>query len=244
MLLVLLSQAEHIVARRQQSSQSCRTRTYSSNGFPFFVQGAHDTIESLQTKVLDLEIDLKQAKAALADTKHAKKQDTLKLQQQLRQAELKVASGPDSDSALKALTLDVSQLRSELQSRLSDAAAVAAAAHEAVLADKVSNLQEKLQQAEAKAAASVDSSSRVAEMTQEMTQLRVALSEAQDEATRLQSSADEAEEQHQAALQASDLRCMHPSFARQVACHLTAMKIAKTDQMHCCTLLMPAQGFV
>lgn len=150
-----------------------------------------------------MEIALKQSKAALADTKYTHKQGTLKLQEQLRQAELKAASGPDSDSALKALTLDLNQLRSELQSRVSDAAAAAAAAHEALLADKVVNLQEKLHQAEARAAASVESSSKVAELTQELSRLQTVLSEAQDQSGRLESSAAEAEEQHQAALQAS-----------------------------------------
>lgn len=127
----------------------------------------------------------------------------MKLQEQLRQAELKTASGSDSDSALKALTLDVNQLRSELQSRVSDAAAAAAAAHEALLADKVAKLQEKLQQAETKAAVSVESSSKVAEFTQELSRLQTVLSEAQAQSAWVESSAVEAEEQHQAALQAS-----------------------------------------
>lgn len=165
------------------------------------LQGAQDTIESLQTQVLDLEIKLNQAKASLADSQYVNRQDTMKLQEQLRQAELKAASRSDSDSALKALTFDVHQLRSELQTQVSDAAAAAAASQEASLAGKMVALQEKLQQAEAKAATTVELSSRVTEMTQELDRLQSALSEAQDQSHRLKSSAAEAEIEHQAALQ-------------------------------------------
>lgn len=166
-----------------------------------FLQGAQDTIEALQTQVLDLEIKLNQAKAALADFHYVNRQDTLKLQEQLRQAELKAASKSDSDSALKALTLDVHQLRSELQTQISNAAAAAAASQEASLAGKVVNLQEKLQQAEAKAASSIELSSKITEMSQELDRLQGALSEAEHQTKGLKSSAAEAQEEHQAALQ-------------------------------------------
>ena len=162
-----------------------------------FLQGAQDTIESLQTQVLDLEIKLNQAKAAFADSQHVNRQDILKLQEQLQQAELRAASKSDSDSALKAITLDVHQLRSELQTQVSAAAAAAAASQ----AGTVANLQEKLQQAEAKAASSVELSSKVDEMSQELDQLQNAVREAQDQSKRLKSSAAEAEEEHKAALQ-------------------------------------------
>ena len=57
------------------------------------LQGAHDTIDSLQTQVLDLEIKLGQAKASLADMQHASpSQDAAKLQEQVRQSELKAAA--------------------------------------------------------------------------------------------------------------------------------------------------------
>lgn len=166
------------------------------------LQGAQDTIESLQTQVLDLEISLNQAKAALADSQHVNRQDTLKLQEQLREAELKGASRSDSDLALRTLTLDVHQLRSELQTRASDAAAAAAASQEASLAGQVVKLQQKLQQAEAQVATHADLSSKVAEMTQELSRLQRDLSEAQDQSKQLQSTAAEAEEEHQAAMQA------------------------------------------
>ena len=165
------------------------------------LQEAEHTIEALRTQVLDLEIKLNQAKAALADFQYTNRQDTQKLQEQLRQAELKAASKSVSDSALKALTLNVHQLRSKLQTQVSNAAAADAASQEASLAGKMVNLQEKLQQAEAKAASSVELSSKVAEMTQELDRLQTALSEAEHQMKGLKSSAAEAEEEHQAALQ-------------------------------------------
>ena len=177
------------------------------------LQGAQDTIESLRNQVLDLEIKLNQAKASLADSQYVSRQDTLKLQEQLRQAELKAGSKSDSDSALKALTFDVHQLRSELQTQVSNAAAAAAASQEASLAGKVVALQEKLQQAEAKAASSVELSSKVVELTQEQDKLQSALSDGQDQSKRLKSVAAEAEEEHQAALQVKTLlSCLMTSF--------------------------------
>lgn len=169
---------------------------------------------------MDLEISLNQAKATLADSQHVNRQHTLKLQEQLRQAELKAASRSDSDLALRTLTLDVHQLRGELQTRASDAAAAAAASQEASLAGQVTKLQERLQQAEAQAATHADLSSKVAEMTQELSRLQRDLSDAQDQSERLQSSAAEAEEEHQAAMQArpSPHLSWHVVLTVKVAC--------------------------
>jgi len=160
------------------------------------MQGAHNTIETLQTQVLDLEIKISQAKASLSDFQHDSAQDIAKLQEQLRHSELKAASKSDSDSSLKALTAEIAQLRSELQDKVQDAAAAAAASQEAVSAAKVVNLQERLQQAEAQAAASAEAHSKLALTSRELTA-------AQRRVSQLESSLAEAEEEHKAALQVS-----------------------------------------
>lgn len=165
------------------------------------MQGAQDTIEALQTQILDLQIELNQAKASLADSKHVNSQDVTKLQQQLRQAELKAAPKSESDSGLRALSLEVHQLRGELHSQVSGAAAAAAASQEASLITQVQDLQGKLQQAEAKATTNAALSSKVAEMTQELSCLQTDLSESQEHTRQLESSAAEAKEEHRAALQ-------------------------------------------
>ena len=165
------------------------------------LQGAQDTIESLQSQLLDLQIELNQAKASLADSKRVNNQDTARLQEQLWQAELKAASKSESDSGLKALSLEVHQLRGELQSQVSGAAAAAAASQEASLIAKVQDLQEKLQQAEVKANTNAAPNSKVAEMTQELSRLQTDRLQSQNRSRQHESSAAEAEEEHRAALQ-------------------------------------------
>ena len=167
------------------------------------MQGAHETIELLQTQVLDLEIQLSQAKATVADSQHASTQNIAKLQDRLHHSELKAASKSDSDSGLRALTAEIAQLRGELEARVKEAAAAAATSEEAASAARVINLQGKLQQAEAKAAANAEAHSKLTEMTKELMM-------AQSHATQLESSAAEAEEEHRAALQVGlQLACSH-----------------------------------
>lgn len=169
------------------------------------MQGAQDTIEILQSQILELEIKLNQAKASLADARFVNSQDTMKLQEQLRQAELKAASKLDSDSGLRALRLEVSQLRNDLHSQASDAAAATAASQEASLGSMVLSLQEKLQEAEAKTAADAELGSKIAETTQELSRVQSALSQAQAHTTQVEASAAEREEEHKAALQVTHL---------------------------------------
>ncbi|KAL0022870.1 hypothetical protein WJX77_001841 [Trebouxia sp. C0004] len=128
------------------------------------LQGAHDTIETLQTQVLDLEIKVSQAKASLSDLQHGSAQDIVKLQEQLRLSELKAASKSDSDSSLRALTAEIAQLRGELQDK------------------------ERLQQAEAQAAANAEAHSKLALTSSELTaaqrrvsQLESSLAQAEEE---------------------------------------------------------------
>jgi len=163
----------------------------------FVMQGAHDTIETLQTQVLDLEIKISQAKASLSDSQHDSAQDIAKLQEQLRLSELKATSKSDSDSSLRALTAEIAQLRGELQAKVRDAAAAAAASQEAVSAAKVVNLQERLQQAEAQAAANAEAHSKLALTSQELTA-------AQSRVSQFESSLAEAEGEHKAAMQVGD----------------------------------------
>lgn len=160
------------------------------------VQGAHDTIESLQTQVLDLEIKLTQAQASLADSQHAAHQGKAKLQEQLRQSELKAAVNSDSESSLRALSAEVTQLRSELVAKVEEAAGAAAAAQEAASAVQVLHQQEKLQQAEAYSAASAEANAQLAQLRQELAVMQTHVSH-------LESSAADAEQQHKAALQVS-----------------------------------------
>jgi len=161
------------------------------------MQGAHDTIETLQTQVLDLEIKISQAKASMSDSQHNSAQDIAKLQEQLRLSELKATSKSDSDSSLRALTAEIAQLRSELQAKVKEAAAAAAASQEAVSAAKVVNLQETLQQAEAQAAANAEAHSKGALTSRELTA-------AQNRVSQFESSLAEAEEEHKAAMQVGD----------------------------------------
>ncbi|DBB05674.1 TPA: hypothetical protein ACH3X1_012287 [Trebouxia sp. C0004] len=163
------------------------------------LQGAHDTIETLQTQVLDLEIKVSQAKASLSDLQHGSAQDIVKLQEQLRLSELKAASKSDSDSSLRALTAEIAQLRGELQDKVKAAATAAAASQEAASAVKVVNLQERLQQAEAQAAANAEAHSKLALTSSELTA-------AQRRVSQLESSLAQAEEEHKAALQGADDR--------------------------------------
>ena len=166
-----------------------------NQGHGFVMQGAHDTIETLQTQVLDLEIKISQAKASMSDSQHNSAQDISKLQEQLRLSELKATS--KSDSSLRALTAEIAQLRSELQAKVKEAAAAAAASQEAVSAAKVVNLQERLQQAEAQAAANAEAHSKLALTSRELTA-------AQNRVSQFESSLAEAEEEHKAAMQVGD----------------------------------------
>lgn len=160
------------------------------------MQGAHDTIDSLQTQVLDLEINLTQAQASLADSQHAANQGKAKLQEQLRQSELKASVNSDSESSLRALSAEVAQLRIELAAKIEEAAGAAAAAQEAASAVQVLNQQEKLQQAEAYSAASAEANSNLVQSSQELAAMQIHVSQ-------LESSAAGAEQQHKAALQVS-----------------------------------------
>ena len=187
------------------------------------MQAAQDTIDSLQTQILDLDIKLNQAKASRTDSDHSAAQDISKLQEQLRQSELKNSSRSDSDSSLRALTAEIAQLRSELELKAKETAASAAAAHavdhdklaaqvkklqddlqqaqatatslEAASAAKVKKMQEKLQHAEATAAASAGANEKLAAVQKE-------LAAAQSNVSQLASSSAESEE-HTAALQVS-----------------------------------------
>ncbi|KAA6428913.1 MAG: hypothetical protein FRX49_01023 [Trebouxia sp. A1-2] len=161
------------------------------------LQGAHDTIETLQTQVLDLEIKVSQAKVTLSDSQHGSAQDVAKLQEQLRLSELKATLKSDSDSSLRALTAEIAQLRGELQAKVKDAAAAAAASQEAVSAAKVVNLQERLQQAEAQATTNAEAHSKLALTSRELTA-------AQSRVSQYESSLAEAEEEHKAAMQGAD----------------------------------------
>ena len=172
------------------------------------MQGAQTTIESLQSQVLDLEIKLNQARASVADSRRINSQDTMKLQQQLRQADLKATSTSNSEAGLKALSLEVNQLRSELLSQVSGAAAAAAASQEASWATQVNSLQEKLQHADIKAAISADQSTKLAEMAHERDRLQTTLTQAQKHLTQLESSAVATGEEHRAALQVMHVSVM------------------------------------
>ena len=160
------------------------------------MQGTHDTIDSLQTQVLDLEIKLTQAQASSADSQHAASQDKAKLQEQLRQSGLKAAFNSDSESSLSALSAEVAQLRSELAAKIEQAAGAAAAAQEAASAVQVLHQQEKLQQAEAHSAASAKTNSNLVQLRQELAVMQTHVSQ-------LESSAADAEQQHKAAMQVS-----------------------------------------
>ena len=188
---------------------------------PNVMQAAQDTVDSLQTQVLDLEIKLNQAKASRTDSEHSAAQDISKLQEQLRQSELKNSSRSDSDSSLRALTAEIAQLRSELELKAKETAASAAVAHavdhdklaaqvkklqddlqqaqattaslEAASAAKAKKMQDKLQHAESTAAASAGAADKLAAVEKE-------LAAAGSRISQLESSTAESEE-HTASLQ-------------------------------------------
>lgn len=120
-----------------QSSYSCLLRT---------LQEAYSSIDSLQTQLLDMEVQLRQGKSILADLQQSspaeirRLQGQLKeskssladlqqnssveisrLQDQLRKAQRRAVSNADSGLQLQTLTSEVAQLRTDLGTKLSQA---------------------------------------------------------------------------------------------------------------------------
>lgn len=133
------------------------------------LQEAHSTIDSLQTQVVDLEVQLRQGKASIADLQQSSTAEIRRLQNQLtsskamladlqqtssagqsqlqaqlRKAQQRAADDAESGTQLESLTSEVAQLRVELGSMLSQALApitTAPAARKNNIADPSAELQ-------------------------------------------------------------------------------------------------------